>query len=157
MEIADKGGTDSNSYATTIEADDFFDTQYGSEEWATLDDDTKARLLITATGMIDEIPLRYGKLDSGQALNFPVANTSSVSDDGFNEAKKACLAQAMYLFENQDAIKEAMQGSIQGIRSEMLSRTKKVVAGFNPLKKWSPNTLKLLSRYSQFDVFARRG
>lgn len=147
---ATKGANDANSYATITEADTFFNTLYGASEWDGLSDDDKARLLITATLFLEDLPMLYDKFDAAQSLNFPVSIEGVES--GFANATRACLYQAYYLFENMDALKEAQSGAISGIKSEGLSSISKSVTGFNALKRWASGALRCLSGYTNFDL-----
>lgn len=91
-----KGGTFTNSDADADTADEYFDNTYGANEWANIDADDKGRPLITATAMLGELTVRYGKAASFQALNFPVDSESAEDEygnalgDGYTEATKAC-------------------------------------------------------------------
>lgn len=148
---ATKGGTSANSYVTRAEADAFLEQIYGAEEWAGLDTTTRDKLLISATKAIDELPIAFDKLADTQALAFPV-DTGEATDDGYPNIKEACFWQALYMFENTDAIKEAIAGKIQGTQQEGLSSISKVVTGFNSLSKWNSKALKLLTGYFDFSM-----
>lgn len=67
-----------NSLATVAEADAYFANIYGRADWATLGNDAKAQLLITATTHIEmqsfvgrKIMERYSDVGQEQALSFP--------------------------------------------------------------------------------------
>jgi len=158
MEDATKSGVTANSYATATEADDLLDVFYGAEDWLSVSDDDKSRLLITATSMLDELKLQYGlySVDPLQALNFPLV-TPVPGDDGFDKVKMACIHQAFHIFENNDTIREARAGKIQGIRQEQIAKMKKISFGFNPWTKYSTKALKLLSSYIDMSVKIGRG
>jgi hypothetical protein len=147
-----KGGSAAVSYASVVEADALLLTVYGADEWASLVEADKEKLLQTAAQQIDEIPLYYSSLAITQALNFPLDTTESDEDigDGFTEAKKACIYQALYIFENSDTMKEAISGKIQGIKSEGFGSISKSVTGYNPFSKWQPKVMRLLSPFSDF-------
>ena len=53
-----KGGTAADSYASLVEANTLLGNTYGADEWASLSDADKEKLLRTATKDIDEIPDR---------------------------------------------------------------------------------------------------
>lgn len=150
------GGVDANSYASVSEADDILDSSYGNEEWSLLDDEVKERLLVAASSDIDDIPLKYSSKSDEQSLNFPIYIDGS-EDDGESRVKKACVLQAMYLFENYDAIKEGRSGAMLGVRQETLSSISKTVSGFNYMRRWHPSALKIMSPYSDFSVMIYRG
>ena len=140
---ATKSGPNANSYATVDEADDYFEFEYGADEWNSLDDDTKERLLVTATRMINRFKPLYDKLDENQSLNFPM----DVSPDGFDIAKEACIIQAIHLHRNHENFQEALAGMIQGLKKESLGKTSKEVTGYNPMGRYAPGVLKMLSNY----------
>ena len=157
--LSNKGGDGATSYASVEDADDYFELVFGAEEWIEIDDDTKERLLATATQMIERLTPVCDKADSAQALNFPCATNEylGVEDDGFDNAKKACMMQAIFLFQNQDAISEARVNKIQGVTSETIGPTSKTMTGYNPLMKWAPGVLSLLAPYVELDQVVRRG
>jgi hypothetical protein len=155
---ATKGGAAANSYATIEEADAYLEAQYGAEEWADLTPDNKAKLLVTATRMIDGLSTLYGSLDPAQALNFPLDNTSGDgAGDGFSEAKTASIIQAFYLYQNHDGILEARQMAIQGVRSEGIGPTSKIITGFNPLRRFDSLVYKLLAFHIDLSFKLSRG
>lgn len=152
---ATKGGESANAYATVEEADEFWDGFYSSE-WEEIDSDDKARLLITATRMIDGLSLLYSSAATSQALNFPLA-TNDESDDGFEQARKACITQAYYLFKNLDVVQEGVTMGIQGVKSETIGPTSKQITGFNPFRKFDPEVYRYLAPYIDMDFMASRG
>lgn len=159
---ATKGGANANSYATAVEADTWLDAMYGAEEWADIVDDDKARLLIMATRMIDNWTPKYSSADltTPQALNFPllVEDNGVVStDDGFAKAKRACIAQAFYLFKNMDVIQGGQSMAIQGTKAETIGPTSKDITGLNPFRKYDPEVLHLLHPYLELDFVTGRG
>lgn len=154
--IETKGAADANSYATVEEAEAFFATLYGAEEWSSMVTTAKEQLLIAATVAIDDIPLRYEKLDETQSLNFPVNNASS-TDDGFSRAKRSVFWQAFYLMKNFDSIEEARSNKIQGMRQEVISKIQKTTTGYNPFANYHPQVLKILSSFSDYNFIIRRG
>ena len=168
---ATKGGAAANSYATAAEADSYWDAVYGASEWADIDDDDKSRLLMTATKMIDKLTPKYNSADTSQALNFPVStvvqttdwfldevsNPDVPPDDGFNEVKEACIIQAFYLYQNSDTINEGVSMGIQGVKQETMGPSHKVITGFNPFRKYSPDVYRMLTPYLNLDFFTRRG
>jgi len=141
---ATKSGPSANSYATTIEADDYLEFEYGSDEWSSLDDDAKERLLVSATRLIERLTAKYEKFDENQALNFPM----DTNPDGYDLAKEACIIQAMHLYKNHEQIQEGIAGNIVGLKSESLGKTSKQITAFNPLAKYASSVVKLLSDYT---------
>jgi hypothetical protein len=154
---ATKGGLNSNSYATVEEADAFLNTIYGADEWASLGADDKARLLITATRFIDRLSVTYSSIDVSQALNFPLDTGSLDGDDGFAQAKRACIIQAFYLFRNNDTIGEAQNMAIQGVKQEGIGPTNKIITGFNSMRKYDPDVYRILGRFLYLDFKIGRG
>lgn len=146
-----KGDPTANSYAAVAEADAIFDKLYGYEDWSTLDADTKSRLLITASFIIDGMPIVYKSVDLSQAMTFPVTITGSI-DDGFSSAKIATIHQAYHTYQMNDAINEAKIKSVQGVTVEIIKGNRQNTTGFNPLIKYSPEALKIMSKYSDFGM-----
>jgi len=145
--VATKGGETSNCYCTLNETDEYLDNLYGAEEWAELDDNTKRRLILTATRQIDGFKTKLGKLASTQLRNFPVNDTG---DDGFAQAKEANIIQALFIFQTSDTVNEARIGGIQGVSSETIGPTNKSVIGFNQYRMMHPNVFSLLAPYVEF-------
>jgi len=157
--VATKGNKDANSYATVAEADTYLDTIYGADEWATLDDDDKARLLITATKMIDRLSINtsdYGSYSKTQALNFPLADADG-NETGFAKAAEAAIIQAFYIYLNHDTISEGTTMAVQGVKSETIGPTSKTITGFNPFRKFDSQVFVLLKDYLDLDFVIPRG
>ena len=154
---ATKGGPNANTYMDDIDSLEFIDEFYGADEWALLSEDDRERLLITATRMIDRLNIVYDKADAAQALKFPVKNTQDAADDGWEAVKEAVMLQAMYLMANHDAIQEAQNISIQGVKSESLSSVSKTTTGFNTFRRWHPDVLKVLAKYINLEFKTYRG
>ena len=144
---ATKSGPTSNCYATLDEADGYLDNVYGADEWGEINDDDKERLLITATKQIEKLTAIYSKVEDGQALKFPVNNTNDLDKDGWEEIKEACIIQAWYLYQNNDAIKEAITANISGQKGESLGKVSKTMNGFNLNSQYGPQVLSLLKSY----------
>ena len=152
---AARGGADANSYATVAEANEYLDRIYGaSEAWEGQVEEDKKRLLITASQQIDEMPIKYEPESDTQAMQFPV-DTGESDDDGWYAVTEAAIWQALRLLETFDAIKEAENFAVSGVRSESAAGMSKTVTGLNPFKKWSPRALWLLSSYVDFRVKLR--
>lgn len=81
--IVTPGGTDSNSYATLAEANEYHDTRLHNSEWGNATDLTKEAALIWATRTLDVNFYWYGrKSTETQALDWP---RSGVTDsDGYS-------------------------------------------------------------------------
>lgn len=153
------GKKDADSYASTSDADDYLDNLYGATEWANILDDDKERLLKTATRIIDKMPIKYEKTVATQALKYPCHNLDDLSGavgNGLKQAKEACILQAFFLLGSNDAINEALNQSIQGVRSEGLSSMSKSVAGFNSMRKYHPDVLNILAKFVDYCFSFRR-
>lgn len=153
--IATKGDAAANSYATTDEAEAYFDDLYGADEWSSLDEDSQMRLLLTATKQIDRLKMIFDKATATQALKFPAGNSGT--DDGFDRAKEACILQAYFLLKNNDAIQEGYNLAIQGLKSEGLSSVSRSITGFNTLRRFHPDVLKLLAGFIDLEFKTYRG
>jgi hypothetical protein len=153
---ASKGGAAANAYATIDEANAYLEAEYGAEEWADISPDDKAKLLVSATRMLDALPVRYGSIDPAQALSFPLL-TNDPNIDGFTEAKTAAIIQAFYIYQNNDGIKEAVQMGIQGVKSETIGPTSKGVTGYNPYRKFDSRVLALIAPFIDLGVKTARG
>ena len=154
--IATKGAVTANCYCTQDEAIDYLDSMYGADEWAQLSSDQMDRLILTAAKQIDAFSLDYTSLAATQGMNFPV-DTGDPDDDGFTQAKEANILQAFYLFVNSDAMSESRTSAIQGITSETLGPTSKSSIGFNQMRAFSADALRLLSPYINLTFKLRRG
>ena len=148
---ATKGGEHANSYVTLEAANETMIALYGWEEWVTLDDEDKKRLLMQATMQIDMLPIAYGRESTSQALAFPTVK------DGFARAKRAAVHQALYLLRNLDAFREAENMALVGVTSESTGPLSRSMAGFNPMKLYSPAVYKELSEYVDYDMKIHRG
>jgi hypothetical protein len=149
-----KGDATANAYATVQEADSYLDDLYGADEWGQLDDDSKARLILTAAKMIDAFDAEYASLADTQGMWFPVTGYKT---DGFNEAKEANILQAFHLFQNSDAMTESRTGAMQGTTSESLGPTSRSSVGFNQFRKYAPAVLRLLAPFIKVNFSVRRG
>ena len=90
-----KAGTQSNSYSSINDADDYFESTYGKTYWKDLTDQEKEALLITATRAIERLRVKYPSISETQRLKFPV-NTFNRTDqesrplgDGYDKVKEA--------------------------------------------------------------------
>lgn len=149
---ATKSGTTANSYATVDEADEYHELDFASEEWSSIGDEIKEKLLITATRQIDRFTAAFDKLDSTQALKFPMDVEGLDIGDGFEQANEACIRQALYVYQNQDSVNEGRGGIIQGVKSEAIGPMSKSFTGFNPFGKWFPGLLALLADWIDLEI-----
>lgn len=154
---ATKSGASANAYMDDVDSLDYIDEMYGTEEWALLGEDDRERLLITATRMIDRLTITYDKADPAQALKFPITNPSDGTDDGWAAVQEATMLQALYLMNNHDAIQEAQNIGIQGVKSESLSSVSKTTTGYNMFRRWHPDVLRILAKYIDMEFKTYRG
>ena len=152
-----KSDASANSYLSVAEATTILDDIYGAEDWVTLSTEDKTRLLLTATEQIDYITKSTLKAETLQALNFPmIINNEEV---GYNEARRCCAIQALYIYENNDSIKSAVEESIQNIKTQNFGKvqTTKSSSGVNFFKRYDPKVIKLLAPYLDGDAEIFRG
>jgi len=154
---ADKYDALANSYLTIAEAGEILDGIYGSEDWFTINVDDQARLLITATEQIDYLTRSDLKAQPTQALNFPLIIENE--EVGYNEARRCCALQALYIYAFNDSINSATEESIQNIKTQNFGKvqTTKSVSGTNFFKRYDPKVLKLLAPYMSGDSEVHRG
>ncbi len=146
-------GESANSYATVDEANTFLELLYGADEWAVLSDEQKMQLLITASKQIDKFEISYSKDTETQALCFPVRT----DPNGFEEVREACIVQALWIYQNGESVKEGLNRSIQGVKSESLGKVSQSISGYNPFRKVSPEVMTILADYIDFSFGIGRG
>ena len=149
-------GPDANCYCTLEEADEFLDEIYGAEEWLSATEEDRQRLLISATKVIESLPVMYDSYDEDQALWFPIVNTDDPEYDGFAEAAEAVIWQALYMLKTHDEVEDGRVNSIQGVKSDSSGGVSTNYTGFNFMKKWSPKVLELLGDYIDFSITFQR-
>ena len=87
---------DVDTYVEVVEADAYFDSLYGYDEWATLDEPTKEKLLRSAVQKLDLLCTWFGeKCDADQPLAFP-RDTSDTCETPEGVKKAQC--EIAYLF-----------------------------------------------------------
>jgi len=126
-----------NSYIDIDDADSYFATKYGAEAWADLSDETKDKLLITATQKIDNLTLKGRKFVYTQTLNFPryicvdrELQQAYIGSPGINDGtipiqvEKATCEEALALL-NTEATKrrELQEQGVTGFTIGKLSET----------------------------------
>jgi hypothetical protein len=109
-----------NSYATSADADLYFETRIDSDEWSTATDDQKDQALVTATQLIDNHSWIGIAVSSSQALAWPRKNaiyydhrmgqdiTIAVNVTP-SQVKIAVYEQALHLLQNEDLIAQKTQ------------------------------------------------
>ena len=114
--------TTENCFTTIAEADVILDNFHSGGSWTSITDDEKARLLITATMMLQ---MAYG---------FALTEVEATA------LAAAVSFQALYLSQNANMIDNVMAASIGGVTSETLgsmSRTRNK-GGFDIMDAISP-------------------
>ncbi len=148
-----KGGADSNSYATTHEADQLIDTIFGTEDWDDMDGEDKARFLITATRMIDALTMTYAKASDTQSLCFPC----QCDPDGHDQAKQATIIQALYLYQHNAELLDARNNAIQGVKAETIGPASRTMTGINQKAQYAPEIYSVLAGYIDTAIRIKRG
>jgi len=150
---ANKGGADANSYATTVEADQLIDTIFGADEWDDIDEDDKARLLITATRAIDALSMKYAEASDTQSLCFPC----QCDPDGHDQAKEATIIQALYLYQHSAELLDARNNAIQGVKAETIGPASRSMTGLNQKAQYAPEVYSVLSGFIDTTIRIQRG
>lgn len=134
-----------NAYVSVEDADAYFDEMYMTTDWFQLEEVDKIRLLITASKSIDTLPCKYKKASDEQKLNYPVS-VPVEKIMGLEEARKATIAQAWYLFRNFENIQSVQDQAILGVKSENLGaiQTSKSTSGVNPFVKYAPEVYSIM-------------
>lgn len=84
-------------YADVEFADNYFNASFGSS-WQELDEETKAKLLVTATRSIDKCTWRGVKLEEEQYLEFPRFIAGKHTDDDL--VMRACCEEAFAIYKS---------------------------------------------------------
>lgn len=158
-----KAGTQSNSYSSIDDADDYFESTYGKTYWKDLTDTEKEALLITATRAIERLRVKYPSISETQRLKFPV-NTFNRTDqesrplgDGYDKVKEATILQADYLYHHSDELEQAKENRIQQTTDKQIgSSVKQTMNGLNPMTLLSPEAITILNPYIDMTVKAQR-
>ena len=149
-----KAGAWANSYASIEDADDYLESPFGVEDWTSLSGAEKEALLATATRQIDRLRVKYPSCTTTQRLKFPL-ETGRLNDkegrligDGFNQAKKATILQALYLYRCDDEFRVAEANRMQRVISQKIGQNvRRVWNGYNSVTQFSPETIQILSSY----------
>ena len=98
---------DVDSYVDVAEADDYFSSHFGYEEWDTLDEVTKEQVLRSAVKKLDLSCSWYGDLcQEDQPLAFPRTEQECVTPQGIKDAQCE-IAYLMVLAGSANATEEA--------------------------------------------------
>lgn len=112
------------TYATIEEADNYFNASFGSD-WETINDDDKAKLLVSATRSIDRAEYRGSKVDEAQELEFPRVISGNETDDTL--LLKACCEEAIAIYQHGSTSVSSTDGvksvEVQDTRIEFKDNT----------------------------------
>lgn len=129
-----------NSYATIAEANTYLDDSVRAGSWEFLDDDNKARALLTATRMLDRREWQGEVADEDQTLAFPRTGLADYGSTQFpSPIIEACIELAYEL--TQDAEVESQS---QG------KNTKKLTAGSTSIEYFRPGGVRGLASVKRF-------
>lgn len=150
---ATKGGANANCYIAIAEADAILDEVYGAEDWATFTDDEKSRLLITASKMIDRLPISdTTKNDETQSMLFPLEG-----DKGWETARDVTPYQAMWLYDYGMRIRDAQANQIDGTTKMEYDELRQTMNGFNFSASYAREVVSSLGGYIDMSVRLYRG
>jgi len=129
-----------NSYIDITDANTYFATRYGADAWASLSDEVKDKLLITATQKIDNLTLKGRKYIYTQTLNFPryiyidrELQQSYVGSPGINDGTiptqvtKATCEEALALLNTEATKRRELQE--QGVTSFTIGKLSETFSG----------------------------
>ena len=104
-----------NAYAEVAEADAYFQDRFGGSAWSALDDTQKSQVLITATGLLDNLVWTGTALSEDQLLAFPRVGSyfeprqglEVLFDDGFpDRLTKGLFELCLHLSSNPDVLSD---------------------------------------------------
>ena len=155
---ATAGGASANSYITLADAETYFESRYGSDNWDSQTDAVKNALLVNATRLLDQSFDWQGDVASStQALRWPRDDAYDADGDEIDSdivpdpIKNATCEMALYVVTNSgstvdNSIKSAKVGSIEveyrdNVSPEKLvdSEVVRAVEGLGDLKIGSGN------------------
>lgn len=87
-------------YATVEDADNYFNAFYGSV-WETIEQEDKAKLIVSATRTIDYSEWRGEKAEKDQPLEFPRIINGKITDDDL--LMRACCEEAQAIYSSGSA------------------------------------------------------
>lgn len=140
-------------YITRTNADTYFTERYPSDLWDAATNDTKDKILIVATKIIDTLNFFGEKTNSSQEREFPRDGDTEVPQDILD----ACCEIAYALLDGVDIEKEYNKLMISSTSLDVASITfnnqmsQHIVAGVPSLTAWR-KLLPYLRRYDTFDV-----
>ena len=129
-----------NSYATIAEANTYLDDSVRAGSWEFLDDDSKARALLTATRMLDRATWDGEKSDPDQTLEFPRTGLADYGSTQFpGPIIEACIELA-YELTQDDEIETTSQGK----------NTKRLKAGAAEIEYFRPGGVRGMGSITRF-------
>jgi hypothetical protein len=129
-----------NSYATLAEANTYLDDSVRAGSWEFLDDDSKARALLTATRMLDRRDWDGEKTDSDQTLAFPRTGLEDYVDTQFpGPIIEACIELA-YELTQDSGVETTSRGK----------NTKRLKAGEAEIEYFRPGGVRGLGSDTRF-------
>ena len=111
-----------NSYALVSEADVYFSTRVGSDNWFNATSDQKAATLVTASGLLDELPWTGFAESAEQDLAFPRTGNyfeprlgRLVPMSGYpKRLVNSTFELALHFMSNEDVLEDS--GSVKGLK-----------------------------------------
>ena len=128
-----------NSYATIAQADTYLDDSVRAGSWEFLDDDSKARALLTATRMLDRRDWDGEPADEDQTRAFPRTGTDYSSTQFPNPIIEACIELA-YELTQDSAVETTEQGK----------NTKRLKAGEAEIEYFRPGGVRGMASIKRF-------
>ena len=121
-----------NTYATLEDADAYLQYRFEYQEWNQLDDTEKERLLILATKHIDTENFLGKKTEEDQPLKFP-RDIWTEKNYFPEEVKSATIEQAIFLMDNEENLKRALENSSLGLFSVEVGNIKEEYSFVNSI------------------------
>ena len=154
--IADVGASNSNSYVTLVEANNYFDTRLHSLKWNEATDEDKTKALLQATKRLEREKYFGDRKSSSQKLSFPrvgLGYIDSILLDNIipEQLKDAQCELAIFMLSNDITQKEVNTGSIKrttmgDMSVEYLTDQTPSVSSFNELPEYIETLLEDLSK-----------
>ena len=129
-----------NSYATIAEADTYLDDSVRAGSWEFLDDDSKARALLTATRMLDRRDWDGELADEDQTLSVPRTGLADYGSTQFpSPIIEACIELAYEL-----TLDSEVENTSQG------KNTKRLKAGAAEIEYFRPGGVRGMASIKRF-------
>ena len=106
---------DTDTYVTVAEADTYFDSHYGYDKWAGLDEPTKEQLLRSAVQRLDVLCSWFGeKCQEDQPLAFP--RDTDANCETPEDVKKA-QCEIAYVFVSSGSVQIAEENPMKKLKA----------------------------------------